>query len=140
MQAYVSMRKSVSPIKKHRVRILLVEDEAYLRDIYREILGAAGYIVDEAEDGEEALDALEQGGYDLVLLDIMLPKLDGIEVLRRLKEINPTLPNGPVVIFSNLEQEDILSEGLALGARSYIVKSDVSTQEILNEISRLLPT
>ena len=66
-------------------RILVVEDETFLRDLYVEILADEGYEVDTAADGAEGLKKIQMGGYDLILLDIVLPKMDGIEILKNIK-------------------------------------------------------
>src|SRR6185436_8567399 len=77
-------------------RILLADDDLYIRDIYLEILKSDGFDVDTAINGEEALEKLHQGGYDLVILDVMMPKLDGIGVLDGLQKNPPLKQNGPI--------------------------------------------
>lgn len=128
------------PAGQKKQRILVVEDEAYLRDVYCDILRDAGFEVDTAHDGEQAMGQLKKGGYDAVLLDIMLPKIDGIEVLRNLKQTAPDKPNGPVIILSNLEQQTIISQGVALGARAYIIKSNINPEDLVTELKKILST
>src|SRR3990167_5866710 len=94
---------SVSAPTGPRKRILVVEDERYLRELYVEILKEEGYEVDWAADGEEGYQAMYNGGYDLVLLDIILPKMDGLKILKKLKhETPPQKPNGVIIVLSNL--------------------------------------
>jgi DNA-binding response OmpR family regulator len=120
-------------------RILVVEDDQFLRDLYEEILTSAGYSVEKAIDGEDGYNMMKKGGYDLVLLDIMLPKLDGISILRKFHNEGPAdSPNKAVVILSNLGQESIIGEAVNLGARGYMIKSDMTPEQALEEVKRYL--
>lgn len=119
-------------------KILIVEDDQFLRDLYNELLTEAGYEITLAQDGEEGLEKASVGGFDLVLLDIMLPKIDGLEVLRRLKENKPKFPNGPVVLLTNLGQDAIIKEGFSLGATGYIIKSAMTPDQVLDEVKVFL--
>lgn len=119
-------------------KLLVVEDDQFLRDLYNELLTDEGYEVDLAEDGEVGAAKIQNGGYDLVLLDIMLPKIDGLEILRRLKG-NPTkTPNGPIVLLTNLGQDSIIKEGFTLGASGYMIKSSMNPDQVLTEIKVFL--
>ncbi len=119
-------------------RILVVEDDQFLRELYDELLREEGYAVDLAADGQEGLDKASAGGYNLVLLDIMLPKVDGLEVLRQLKVSPPKQPNGPVVLLTNLGQDSIIKEGFSLGASGYLIKSAMNPDQVLNEVKVFL--
>lgn len=120
-------------------KILVVEDDQFLRDLYTDILSSAGFTIESASDGEMGYNMMRKGGYDLVLLDIMLPKLDGISILRKLsKETPPETPNQITVILSNLGQESIIAEAIDLGARGYMIKSDLTPEQALNEVKRYL--
>ena len=121
-------------------RLLVVEDEAFLRDLYIEILSAEGYQVDSAVDGQDALEKIRKGGYDLVLLDIVLPKMDGIEILKEIKKNPPEQPNGAIVMLTNLGQEAVISEGVSLGVRGHIIKSDYTPEQLINEVKQILST
>jgi len=119
-------------------KILVVEDDQFLRELYDELLREEGYTVELAADGQEGLDKASAGGYNLVLLDIMLPKVDGLEVLRKLKVSPPKLPNGPTVLLTNLGQDSIIKEGFSLGASGYLIKSAMNPDQVLNEVKVFL--
>ena len=119
-------------------RILVVEDDQFLRELYNELLRDEGYDVDLAPDGEEGLAKILKGGYDLVLLDIMLPKIDGLEVLRRVKKQTAEKPNGAVVLLTNLGQDSIIKEGFNLGASGYLIKSAMNPDQVLAEVKVFL--
>ena len=119
-------------------KLLVVEDDQFLRELYEELLKEEGYIVDLASDGDIGLTKLQAGGYDLVLLDIMLPKIDGLEILRKLKESPPKSTNGPVVLLTNLGQDSIIKEGFNLGASGYLIKSAMNPDQVLNEVKVFL--
>ena len=119
-------------------KILVIEDDQFLRELYDELLKEEGYEVDIAKDGEEGLGKFLEGGYSLVLLDIMLPKIDGLEILRRAKDKKPKKENGPIVLLTNLGQDSIIKEGFSLGAAGYLVKSAMNPDQVLNEIKVFL--
>lgn len=123
-------------------KILLVDDDPDTRDIYGEFLTQAGYQVDFAKDGAEGLAKILQGGFDLVLLDIMMPKIDGLGILKKLKEIssNSLTYNGPIVVLSALDQEYIVDQALKLGAKGFLPKSGLTPQDALNKIVEFLKT
>ncbi len=119
-------------------RILVVEDDQFLRELYQELLAGEGYLVDVAVDGAIALQKIQEGGFDLVLLDIMLPKMDGINVLKTLKISPPKKANGPIVCLTNLGQNTIIKECFDLGAAGYLIKSALNPDEVLTEIKAFL--
>ena len=119
-------------------RILVVEDDQALRDLYVLILKDAGFVVDEAADGEAALAAMQKGGYDLVLLDIVLPKLDGIKILEHLKTSPPDALNKKIVVLSNLGHDEIISNAMALGSVGYLIKSDYTPDQIVLRVREFL--
>jgi two-component system response regulator CpxR len=119
-------------------KILVIEDDQFLRDLYNELLTEDGYEVNLAEDGEAGMNKFIAGGYDLVLLDIMLPKVDGLEILRKVKEKPPNAPNGPVVLLTNLGQDSIIKEGFKLGASGYLIKSSMNPDQVLSEVKVFL--
>lgn len=119
-------------------RILVVEDDQFLRDLYNELLTEEGYTVELAGNGEDGHEKAKVGGFDLILLDIMLPKIDGLEVLRRLKAHPAKAANGPIVLLTNLGQDAIIKEGFSLGATGYIIKSAMTPDQVLSEVKVFL--
>jgi DNA-binding response OmpR family regulator len=121
-----------------KIKILIVEDDQFLREFYQELLHAEGYQVDVAPDGEIASQKVHQGGYDLVLLDIMLPKKDGLQILRD-EKITPSVnKNRMIVMLTNLGQDAIIKEAFQLGATGYMIKSALNPDQVLNEINNYL--
>ncbi|OGY27531.1 MAG: hypothetical protein A3F33_01035 [Candidatus Woykebacteria bacterium RIFCSPHIGHO2_12_FULL_43_10] len=119
-------------------KILVVEDDQFLRELYQELLNDEGYEVETSADGEDGLAKMLNGGYDLVLLDIMLPKKDGLEILTELKTTSPKVPNGPVVLLTNLGQDAIIKQGFSLGASGYLIKSAMTPDQVLHEVKVFL--
>lgn len=121
-----------------QTKILVVEDDLFLRDLYCELLRDEGFYVDSASDGPEGFTKIKQGGWDLVLLDIILPKMDGLEIMRRLKEDPPKKPNGPIVFLTNLGKDEPIKEGFRLGGAGYLIKSQFTPDQVLSEIKNFL--
>jgi two-component system phosphate regulon response regulator PhoB len=119
-------------------KILVVEDDQFLRELYDELLREDGYEVVLADEGEKGLKEIQKGGYDLILLDIMLPKIDGLEILRRVKNQPPDKPNGTTVLLTNLGQDSIIKEGFSLGASGYLIKSAMNPDQVLSEVKVFL--
>lgn len=119
-------------------KILIVEDDQFLREFYQELLASEGYIIDVAPDGETGAQKVLAGGYDLVLLDIMLPKKDGIQILKELKTQSSGLRSGVVVVLTNLGQDSVIEECFNLGAVGYLIKSALSPDQVLAEIKNFL--
>lgn len=119
-------------------KILVVEDDQFLRELYDELLKEEGYEVTLAEDGEKGLAQMQKGGFDLILLDIMLPKIDGLEILRRVKNKPPEKQNGSTVLLTNLGQDSIIKEGFSLGASGYLIKSAMNPDQVLSEVKVFL--
>ena len=117
--------------------ILLVEDDPFLTEIYKTKLKEIGYSVELAFDGEEAMRKIKEKVPDLVLLDIVLPNLDGWEILRKIKK-DEDLKGLKVVILSNLGQMKEVEKGLKLGAEKYLIKARYSPSEIVAEIRKIL--
>ncbi len=117
---------------------LIVEDDQFLREFYQELIQAEGYAVDVAADGETALSKLQNNEYDLVLLDIMLPKKDGLQILRDLKIKPAKSPNIVVVVLTNLGQDVIIRQCFDLGADGYLIKSALNPDQVLTEVKSYL--
>ncbi|MFN7108044.1 MAG: PleD family two-component system response regulator [Brevundimonas sp.] len=119
-------------------RVLIADDDPLLRDLLTHKLTAAGYVVLVAEDGRQALDQCHQQRPDLVVLDGMMPIVDGFEVLRRLKA-TPDTSGLPVIMLTALRREEDIVGALKLGAADYLVKPFIP-DELVARIGRLLPT
>lgn len=116
-------------------KILLIEDDAYVRDLYQTVLAKEGYDVSIAEDGEKALEVVGQGSFDLILLDIMLPKLTGIDVLKRLKADDAT-KDISVYLLTNLGDEGVIDEAFKLGANGYLLKAKYLPKQMVKEVNK----
>lgn len=120
------------------IKILVVEDDQFLRDFYKDLLMGEGFMVDTAADGEEGLAKVKEGGWNLVLLDIVMPKKDGLQILREIKTQPPKGNLGSVVILTNLGNDTIIKQAFDLGASGYLIKSALNPSEVLGEIRRYL--
>lgn len=121
-------------------KIIIVEDDRFLRKVYEEkFKSMEGYETLSAADGVSALDLIRKEHPDLVLLDLVLPEMDGFTVLEKLK-VDPELADIPVIILSNLGQEEDLIRGQELGAADYLIKSDVTIKSISEKIKKILST
>jgi DNA-binding response OmpR family regulator len=118
-------------------KILIIEDDRFLRELIKMKLEKEKYTVIEAVDGEEGERKIKEEKPDLVLLDLILPGIDGFEVLSRIKE-DPTLSSIPVIILSNLGQKEEIEKGLKLGAIDFLVKAHFTPGEIIEKIKGIL--
>jgi two-component system, chemotaxis family, sensor histidine kinase and response regulator WspE len=130
----VPVATEIDPGQKN---ILIVEDDLFIRELYQKQLEMAGYLVDVAVDGLEGRDKAQQNHFDLMLLDIMLPKMNGLDLLKIIKEDPKTNPL-PVIVLSNLGQDSVVEKALSLGALNYMVKADITPVEMLNVIQSIL--
>jgi CheY-like chemotaxis protein len=119
-------------------KILVIEDDQYTRDLYKEILTNAGFAVTVATDGQQGFQMAKQGGYDLVLLDVMMPNLDGLGVLKELQLSPPANPNKQVVMITNIAHDPIIDEAMKLGAKTYISKADVNPEQLVTKVKGYL--
>jgi len=117
--------------------ILLVEDEQFLANLLKIRLEKEGFIISHAKDGQEAAEIIKKSKFDLVLLDIILPKISGFEILEMIRA-DSQLSGVPVIIISNLGQENDISRGQSLGAVEYIVKAKVSIDELIGQVKKIL--
>jgi len=118
-------------------KLLIVEDDFFVRDLYTRELSREGFEVVSAEDGAEGLLKVVEEKPDLVLLDIMLPKMSGLAVLKTLKEKEET-KNIPVVLLTNLGQDSVIREGFTLGAIGYLIKAAYTPTQIIEEVKKFL--
>lgn len=118
-------------------RILFIEDEAALQKTFGDILKSEGFEVISALDGETGLNLAKKENPDLVLLDLILPKIHGLDVLREIKQ-NENTKNIPVIVLTNIESIEKIDKALELGATTYLVKSDYSLEDVIAKIKKAL--
>ena len=121
----------------NKVKILVVEDDKFLRELLVRKLEGEGLSTVTAADGTEALQKMEETMPKLVLLDLILPGIDGFDVLKKMKE-NPAIANIPVIILSNLGQKEEVEKGLKLGASDYMIKAHFTPDEIVEKVQKIL--
>lgn len=118
--------------------IIIIDDDQYIRELYEEILKEAGYEVDTAKDGLEGFEKLHEGGYDMVVMDVIMPKLDGIGILTKLEEEPPKKKNGPIVLLTNLANDPAVEEAMQKGAESFFIKANITPEDFLNKVKSLV--
>ncbi len=119
-------------------KILLVEDDDRLLQLYRQLLESDGYEVEMCSNGNDASEKMIKGGYDLVLLDIMLPGKDGLQILEELRTSKPEKKNGGIILLTNLAQNETIERALQNQISGYIIKSRYSPEEFLNQVKQTL--
>lgn len=118
-------------------KILVIDDDQFFSKTLEAALPAGKYNLVSAEDGEIGLEKLKSEKPDLVILDLMMPKLDGTAFLKKLQE-STDLPKVPVLVSSNLSSVKKISDVMTMGAVGYVIKSDESLQSIVQDIERVL--
>ncbi|MCL5006656.1 MAG: response regulator [Patescibacteria group bacterium] len=118
-------------------KVLLVEDDPFLSQLLMTRMQRAGLEVGRVADGEEAINFLKSNKPDLILLDLILPKKSGFQVLEEMRS-DPLIQESPVIIISNLSQESDVARGKELGAIEYYVKARTSIDDLVARIATLL--
>lgn len=122
---------------EEKSKILMIEEDGFLRKIYKNKFSQAGFEFSEATNGEEGFNKIVAEKPDLVLLDLILPKKSGFDVLVEVKGKKET-KGIPVIILSNLAQESDIQKGFSLGASDYLIKPDVSLSEVVDRVKERL--
>lgn len=117
--------------------VLLVEDDTFLLSMYTTKFELENFKVLAAEDGEKGLKMALKENPDIILLDIMLPKIDGLEVLKKLKADSKT-KNIPVILLTNLSQKNEIEQAMSLGANDYLIKAHFMPSEVVEKIKKTL--
>ncbi|MBA3678851.1 response regulator [Candidatus Saccharibacteria bacterium] len=117
--------------------VLLVEDNDFIRNMYQLKLAKADLAVVEAIDGKMALDKIAEHKPDIILLDLMMPNVGGLEVLRELKK-QGVVPGLPVIVLTNVMDQQTIAEAKDLGARDYIVKTDLTPSQVVEKLEPFL--
>lgn len=118
-------------------KVLLVEDEPSIRDLYTRELTKAGFTVLAVDDGLKGLQALKTDNFDILLLDIMLPGMNGLQVLREFRQNTPNSQT-KVILLTNLGQDTVIKEGFTLGANAYLIKSSYTPDQVVTEVQNIL--
>lgn len=121
--------------KKYKVAI--IEDEPFLASMYTTKFELEGFEVQRASNGEEGLKVIQEGKPDLILLDVIMPKVDGFEVLEKLRS-NPDTANTAVILLTNLGQRADIEKGLAMGATDYIIKANYTPAQVVAKVKQHL--
>ena len=116
---------------------MIIDDDLYIRDLYEEIFKDAGFSVTSAVDGKDGLEKIRQGGYSVILLDVMMPKLDGLGVLTELRTKPALQPNGPIILLTNLAHDQVIKEAMAKGVKGYLIKADLNPDELVRKVKGL---
>lgn len=120
-------------------KIVIVEDDVAMREIVAHKLSTSGYDVKEAEDGQQGIDMIQAEKPHLVLLDLMLPEVDGFKVLETIrKHADPQIAKTPVIILSNLWSNKDILKTKALNVQAYLVKAYFTTEEILKKVQEVM--
>lgn len=127
------MQKNKS-IRSKQQTVLLVEDDLILNDAFTIMLGKMGFYVISAFNGKEALEQIELMSPDIILLDLLMPVMDGKEFLKKYKNVKSI----PIIVFSNLDSKDDVGEALDLGASRYMLKAWASPQELARIINETI--
>ena len=134
MPSVINLYKSVANNKK---KILIAEDEPVLMEMYRVYFEKAGFEVLNAENGQVCIELAKKEKPDILLLDVLMPRLNGWDVLKELKS-NPETKDMPILVLSNLSQTQEIQKGLALGADDYIIKSDLTPKDLLAKVEKTI--
>ncbi len=123
--------------KSKKAKILLAEDDKFISLAYRDGFKRAGFEVVWASDGKEAVEKAQKEKPDLIILDLIMPTMNGFEALEKIKA-DKDIKNIPVIIMSNLGQETDIQKGRELGAVDYLIKSNFSMKEVVSKIEKYL--
>lgn len=121
----------------NKFKILLIEDDPFLLSMYTTKFELENFKVITAEDGQKGLRLAIEESPDIILLDILLPKMNGFEVLKELKSDN-NVNNIPVILLTNLSQRDEVEQGLNLGADDYLIKAHFMPSEVVEKIKKYI--
>lgn len=119
------------------IKVLLIEDDQFLSDLYKMQLEKEGFRVVQSFDGLDGLAKIGNESPSIVLLDLILPELSGLEVLKKAKS-NSTTSKVPIVILSNLRDEEKIKEALSLGAEGYMIKPTLTPKQVVAELRKYL--
>jgi len=119
-------------------KVLIIEDDRFISEMYSRILRDAGYVATVAHDGRAGLDQIKEGDYDLVLLDIMLPRMLGDEVLHQWREFKPKSERPRIIVMTNFEQDEISRAALEAEVDAYLIKADITPCKLREVVAKVL--
>ncbi len=119
------------------MKILLVDDDVFLRDMYATKFGELGHTVMAVETGERALEVLESDGFDVVLLDMIMPGMTGLELLAKIREMKLS-PKPKCIVLSNQGGKEEIDAAEKVGAMGYIIKAELIPSEVVARVSKLV--
>lgn len=119
-------------------KILLIDDDPFILDMYVLKFKESGFEIDTARDGKEGLKKIQESGPDLVLLDVVMPIMDGFDVLQELKKEKPQGGFPKIILLTNLGQKEDVERGIKLGADDYIIKAHFTPSEVVGKVKQLL--
>lgn len=114
------------------MKALIVDDDPFIVEMYSLKLKEAGYDIQAAPDGKRGLEEIRHGGWDVILLDVVLPMMDGFEVLETIQREKIVHP--PIILLTNLGQKEDIDRGLALGAVDYLIKAHFTPKEVVEKV------
>lgn len=123
---------------ENRRRILIVDDDEFLLDMYTVKFKEAGFEVDFAAEGMTAKEKMKKYRYDAILLDIVMPQLDGFALLKDLRQEKDNIKDALIMYLTNLGQREDIEKGLALGVDDYIIKAHFTPSEVVKKVEELL--
>lgn len=129
----------MADVQNAKKKILIVDDDPALRQLYNVELSQKNYVVVEAIDGEDGLIKAKQEKPDLILLDVMMPKFDGIAYLSKIKE-DSDMSKIPVIMLTNFGQENLIQQAFNLGVNDYLLKYKVTPSEMTDKVNQVLNT
>lgn len=119
-------------------KILLVDDDKFIRELYDEVLKSEGFDVETASNGKDGYEKIITGKYDLILLDVMLPQLDGIGIVTKLRESKSKVPLSSIVFLTNLVHDPVVKEALGHGVHSCLTKADINPDQLVAHVKKVL--
>ena len=127
------MADSTQPEKQKK--ILIVDDDEFLLDMYATKFKGAGFEVDIAQDGETVLEKMKKNAYQVILLDVVMPQLDGFELLRRLRKEKKNIKETLIVYLTNLGQREDIDKAKSLGANDFLIKANFTLDDVIEKIN-----
>lgn len=118
-------------------KILIVEDDTFIQELTAKKLEKAGYTVLMVQNGQDALKKAEEEDLDLVICDLVIPHIDGFEVIAKMRSMEKTKTT-PIVVFSNLADSDALGKATAAGATKFLIKANFSLSDVVQEVENLI--